>query len=89
LALRLVREAAAAVKIPVFGCGGIARGEDAAEFLIVGAIAVQVGTANFWDPNACPRIARELDSLLTETGTARACDLTGTLEWKDNRSGRG
>ena len=58
LALRLVHEASRAVTIPVLGCGGIASGEDAAEFMIAGASAVQIGTANFWDPNACARIAR-------------------------------
>ena len=85
LALRFVHEAARAVTIPVFGMGGIASGEDAAEFMIAGASAVQVGTANFWDPNACPRIARELDSLLGGQEVARAADLTGTLKWKDER----
>jgi dihydroorotate dehydrogenase (NAD+) catalytic subunit len=85
LALRLVHEAARAVTIPVIGCGGIASGEDAAEFMIAGASAVQVGTANFWDPNACARIARELDDMLEQGGVARAADLTGTLQWKDER----
>ena len=50
VALRMVYEAAQAVKIPVIGLGGIASGTDAAEFLIAGASAVEVGTANFWDP---------------------------------------
>ena len=85
LALRLVHEASRAVTIPVFGCGGIASGEDAAEFMIAGAHAVQVGTANFWDPNACPRIAHELGAMLEKEGIARASDLTGTLNWKDER----
>ena len=85
LALRLVHEAAKAVSIPVFGIGGIASGEDAAEYMIAGAQAVQVGTANFWDPNACPRIARELDALLGEQGIATAAELTGTIIWKDQR----
>ncbi|MBM3775214.1 MAG: dihydroorotate dehydrogenase, partial [Acidobacteria bacterium] len=50
LALRLVYQAAQAVRIPVIGMGGIATGEDAAEFLVAGASAVEVGTAHFWDP---------------------------------------
>ncbi len=57
IALRLVYEAAQAVKIPIVGLGGIATGTDAAEFLIAGASAVEVGTANFWDPQAPLRIA--------------------------------
>ena len=52
IALRLVYQAARAVKIPVIGLGGIASGEDAAEFLIAGASAVEVGTATFWDPRS-------------------------------------
>src|SRR5206468_147869 len=52
IALRMVFEAVQAVKVPVIGLGGIASGEDAAEFLIAGANAVQVGTASFVDPRA-------------------------------------
>ena len=62
----MVYEAAQAVTIPVIGLGGIASGEDAAEFLIAGATAVQVGTANFWDPQAPARIARELEQFLEQ-----------------------
>src|SRR5207253_832699 len=60
IALRMVWEAARAVKIPVIGIGGIACGEDAAEFMVAGATAVEVGSATFWDPAAPLRIAREL-----------------------------
>ncbi len=66
IALRMVYEAAQAVKIPVLGLGGIATGTDAAEFLIAGASAVEVGTANFWDPQAPVRIAHELDRFMAE-----------------------
>ena len=79
LALRMVYEAAQAVKIPVIGLGGITCGEDAAEFLIAGASAVEVGTANFWDPAAPVRIARELDNFLAGEGIAHVSDLVGTL----------
>ncbi|MGA2136288.1 MAG: dihydroorotate dehydrogenase, partial [Bryobacteraceae bacterium] len=68
IALRLVYQAAQAVKIPVIGLGGIATGEDAAEFLVAGASAVEVGTATFWDPRAPLRIARELDRFLRDEG---------------------
>jgi dihydroorotate dehydrogenase (NAD+) catalytic subunit len=80
LALRMVYEAARSVKIPVVGLGGIASGIDAAEFLIAGASAVEVGTANFWDPSAPLRIARELDQFLEQEGIAHARDLIGTLK---------
>ncbi|MBI2685087.1 MAG: dihydroorotate dehydrogenase [Acidobacteria bacterium] len=79
IALRLVHEAARAVKIPVIGLGGIANGEDAAEFLVVGASAVEVGTATFWDPQAPVRIAAELDSFCRAEKIGNASELTGTL----------
>jgi dihydroorotate dehydrogenase (NAD+) catalytic subunit len=79
IALRMVYEAAHAVKIPVIGLGGIATGEDAAEFLVAGATAVEVGTATFWDPGAPVRIARELDTFLKEEKIASVRDLVGTL----------
>jgi dihydroorotate dehydrogenase (NAD+) catalytic subunit len=82
IALRMVYEAAQAVKIPVIGLGGIATGTDAAEFLIAGASAVEVGTANFWDPRAPVRIARELDQFLVEQKVENARDLVGTLKLK-------
>jgi dihydroorotate dehydrogenase (NAD+) catalytic subunit len=80
IALRLVCQAARAVKIPVIGLGGIATGTDAAEFLIAGATAVQVGTATFWDPGAPVRIAKELAGFLKRENIASAAALVGTLE---------
>jgi len=80
IALRMVHQAAAAVKIPVIGIGGIATGEDVAEFLIAGASLTEVGTATFWDPAAPVRIARELEHLLPELGVKRAIELTGSVK---------
>ena len=64
IAVRMVYEAAHAVKVPVIGMGGIMTGEDAIEFMMAGAKAVQVGTANFADPYAMPRIISEMNSWL-------------------------
>jgi dihydroorotate dehydrogenase (NAD+) catalytic subunit len=82
MALRFVYEAAQAVRIPVVGLGGIATGTDAAEFLIAGARAVEVGTATFWDPQAPLRIARELDTFLKREKVGRVSELVGTLRLK-------
>ena len=79
IALRLVYEAAQSVKLPVVGLGGIANGIDAAEFLIAGATAVEVGTANFWDPRAPARIAHELDQFLERQNISCVSTLVGTL----------
>jgi len=77
----MVYEAARAVRIPVVGLGGIAAGEDAAEFLVAGATAVEVGTATFWDPAAPVRIARELAEFCRQEKIARVSELTGSLQW--------
>lgn len=80
IALRMVYQAARAVKIPVIGMGGIASGEDAAEFLIAGAAAVEVGTATFCDPAAPKRIADELARFLTNQKIEDVRNLIGSLE---------
>jgi dihydroorotate dehydrogenase (NAD+) catalytic subunit len=82
IAIRMVYEAAQKVKIPVVGLGGIATGEDAAEFLIAGASAVQVGTANFWAPESTARIARELAEFLKQQQISTVRELVGTLQFK-------
>ena len=82
IALRMVYEAAKSVKIPIIGLGGIATGEDAAEFMVAGATAVEVGTANFWDPQSPVRIADELDAFLAKEDLANASDLVGTIQWR-------
>ncbi len=68
LTLRLVYDLAESIQIPIIGCGGIMSGEDAAEYMIAGASAVQVGTANLVDPFATPRIARELSNWCGQHG---------------------
>jgi dihydroorotate dehydrogenase (NAD+) catalytic subunit len=83
IALRMVYEAARAVKIPVVGLGGIATGVDAAEFMIAGASAVEVGTANFWDPQSPVRIADQFDHFLEQEGINSVRDLVGTLRFPD------
>jgi dihydroorotate dehydrogenase (NAD+) catalytic subunit len=80
IALRLVYQAARAVRIPVVGLGGIATGVDAAEFLIAGATAVEVGTATFWDPRSPLRIAREMARFLRREGIPDVARIIGTLE---------
>lgn len=80
IALRMVYEAARAVSIPVIGLGGIRSGEDAAEFFIAGASAVEAGTVNFWDPAAPVRIARELDDFLKKQRISHIQELVGTLK---------
>jgi dihydroorotate dehydrogenase (NAD+) catalytic subunit len=80
LALRLVYEAAQAVKIPVIGLGGIMTGADAAEFLMAGAHAVQVGTASFVNPRAPLIVARKLDSVLVKLGVQNAREIVGKFQ---------
>ncbi|MEO6805193.1 MAG: dihydroorotate dehydrogenase [Edaphobacter sp.] len=78
IAVRMVHEAAKAVKIPVVGMGGIVRGEDAAEFMMAGATAVQVGTASYADPRAVENIATGLKRWCAAHGVTEARSLTGS-----------
>ena len=80
IALRMAYQVVQAVKVPVVGMGGVSTGEDVAEYLIVGATAVQAGTANFWDPKAGPRLVKELNRFLDREGVTAASDLVGTLQ---------
>ena len=75
----MVYECARTVKIPIIGMGGINTGEDAAEFMLAGASAVMVGTANFSDPLACPRIIKELKEFGEQSGLGKISELTGGL----------
>ncbi len=80
IALRMVYEAARAVKIPVVGMGGIVTPEDAVEFLIAGATAIQVGTASYADPRATERLGRGLESWCRSHQVERVASLIGALE---------
>jgi dihydroorotate dehydrogenase (NAD+) catalytic subunit len=79
LALRLVMEASRAVTIPILGIGGILRAEDAVEFLLAGATAVQVGTASYADPRATENIAKDLRAWCAKHGVKKVSELTGGL----------
>lgn len=79
IAVRMTYEAAHAVKIPVVGMGGITCAEDALEFIMAGATAVQVGTANFTDTMAMPKIIKGLNDWCDNHGVARLADLRDTL----------
>jgi len=79
IAVRMVYETAQAVSIPVVGMGGITCAEDAIEFLMAGATAVQVGTANFTDPCAMPKIIKGLNDWCDKHGVKNVSELTGTL----------
>jgi dihydroorotate dehydrogenase (NAD+) catalytic subunit len=79
VALRMVWEACRAVKIPVVGIGGIQSAEDALEFLLVGAAAVQVGTANFRNPNACVEIIDGISDFLARERLAGLDEYRGSL----------
>lgn len=79
IALKMVYEAAHAVKIPVVGMGGIMTGRDALEFMMAGARAVQVGTANFVDACAMPRIIREMNEWLDAHKIANVNEIVDTL----------
>ncbi len=79
IAVRMVWEAAKAVRIPVVGLGGIVKPEDAVEFLLAGATAVQVGTASYADPRAPEKIARGLEKWCAGHSVQSVRDLKGTL----------
>jgi dihydroorotate dehydrogenase (NAD+) catalytic subunit len=80
IALRMVYEASRAVEIPIIGMGGIVTPEDAVEFMLAGATAVQVGTASFADPRATERLARGLEAWCKSHDVAKVSSLTGAME---------
>ena len=81
VAVRMAWQAARSVRIPVIGIGGIASATDALEFLIAGCRAVQIGTANFVDPNLYDRVLEGLSGYLQRHGLTDIGQVTGTLEY--------
>jgi dihydroorotate dehydrogenase (NAD+) catalytic subunit len=88
IALRMVYQVASRVRIPVIGMGGIMTGRDALEFLVVGAKAVEVGTANFVDPGASVRIVREINEFCREKKIKKIEDIIGTLKIDEVQASR-
>jgi dihydroorotate dehydrogenase (NAD+) catalytic subunit len=80
IAVRMVYECRQAVKIPIVGMGGIASAEDVIEFMLAGADAVQIGTANFADPFIWSRVLTDLEAYCERHGIARLADLVGTVQ---------
>src|SRR5262245_12643882 len=80
IAVRMVHECRQTVKIPIIGMGGIVEARDALEFMIAGATAVQVGTANFVDPFIWPKLLDGIRDYLQRHGIARVADLVGSVQ---------
>ena len=80
IALRMVWQVAKAVKIPVIGLGGISSATDAVEFLLAGASAIEIGTANFIDPTITVKVAQGIVEYCERHGIKNVSDLTGALE---------
>ena len=86
IAVRMVYECSQAVKIPIIGMGGIMTARDVLEFIIAGATAVQVGTANFVNPNLWPKLLADLEGYLSRHKIDRVQDLVGTLELTETQA---
>ena len=80
VALRMVWQVAKAVKIPVVGLGGISNATDAVEFMLAGASAIEIGTANFIDPAISVKVAEGMRDYCSRHGFKKVSDLTGALE---------
>lgn len=79
IAVRMVYDAAHAVKIPVIGMGGISKPEDVIEFLLAGATAVQIGTASYWDPCATEKIVDGVETWCRDHHVTKIADLIGGM----------
>ncbi len=82
VALAKVYEVAKSVNIPIIGIGGIMNGQDALEFIITGACAIQVGTANFIDPSTGEKIIEEISQYCEKNGIKKITELVGSLQTK-------
>lgn len=82
VALRIVCQVAQAVDIPIIAVGGISNLDDVMEFLVTGATAVQIGTANFYNPSLAPQLVDELDELVAGEGCQHIQEIIGTLQIK-------
>lgn len=80
VAIRMVHEVSKVVKIPIIGIGGIMNWKDVAEFFLVGASAVQIGTANFVDPEIPIKIIEELEQYVSTSGLSNISELTGKVD---------
>jgi dihydroorotate dehydrogenase (NAD+) catalytic subunit len=80
IALRCVYQVAQAVKTPLIGIGGIATIDDVMEFFVAGASAVQIGTANYYDPTATMKLVDALPGAMSEAGIGRISEIVGTLK---------
>jgi dihydroorotate dehydrogenase (NAD+) catalytic subunit len=80
VAVRMVWQVARAVSLPIIGMGGIVTGEDALEFILAGASAIAVGTANFIDPRATLDVLSGIESFMREQGVGKLADLIGKVE---------
>jgi dihydroorotate dehydrogenase (NAD+) catalytic subunit len=80
VAVRMVWQVAHAVQIPVIGLGGISSAKDAVEFLLAGASAIEIGTANFLDPAITVKVAQGIDEYLDRHGFQSVKDIVGIVE---------
>ena len=81
IALRCVHQVRSAVDVPIIGIGGIANIDDVMQFLVTGASAVQIGTANYYDPTLSTRLVDQLPAALEEIGADCVSDIVGTLQF--------
>ena len=80
VAVRMVYQVAQAVKLPIIGMGGISTAEDALEFILAGASAVSVGTANFFNPYAAEEVVRGIEDYMKSQKTEDICQLIGAVK---------